>query len=61
MHTVYYYVEIKLLASFNSFECTQYTFILAEDILLKILKNKWIKRSHNKSYFNKNHFLEFNR
>lgn len=61
MHTVYYYVEIKLLASFNSLECTQYTFILAEDILLKILKNKWIIWSHNKSYFNKNHFLEFNR
>lgn len=40
MYTVYYYVEIKLLASFNLLECTQYTFILAEDILLKILKNK---------------------
>lgn len=40
MHTVYYYVEIKLLASFNSLEFTQYTFILAEDILLKIKKNK---------------------
>lgn len=28
MHTIYSYVEIKLLASSNSLECTQYTFIL---------------------------------
>lgn len=38
MHTVYYYVEIKLLASFNSLECTQYTFILAEGYLIKNFK-----------------------